>query len=95
MFSKDSHFIGYACHQEVEELSTPLRLKMRSSEKHHLFDKSNHQTSHLFIACACNRHVEVHSTPRRFKISHLFIGYACDQQVEEISTPSTLKNMIF
>ena len=60
-------------------------------KKPHLFDKSSHQRSHLFIACACNQHVEVHSSPLRLKITHLFIGYACDQQVEEISAPLRLK----
>jgi len=84
-------FIGYACDQHVEGISTPLRLKIRSFKKHKLFVKSNHQISQLFKACPCNRHVEVRSTPLQFKITHPFIGYACNQQVEEISSPQCLK----
>ena len=55
-FENNSPFLWYACDQQMEELSTPLRLKIKDglSQKQYLFDKSNHQRSNLFIACACD-----------------------------------------
>jgi len=60
-------------------------------KKHHLFDKLNQQKSHLFLECACDRHVEVLSTLVRLK----YTACARNCHVEVLSTTLRLKDACF
>jgi len=79
----------------VEGINTLLHLKI-----YYLFDKLNHERSHIFIASACDLLVKVLDTPlclkdMSFEKISSFYRVPCDQQVEELSNPQCLKIQYF